>query len=246
MRKISDWAEKWEMPFNINKSKIIHVGTRNQKFDYELCGTQIESVQSVKDLGVTVESNLKFSKQCKEAAAKANRMLGFIKRNFTFKNKDIILPLYISLVRPHLEYAVQFWSPHHEKDIAKLESVQRRATKMIPSLRNKSYEERLTQLNLFSLRKRRLRGKLIECFKILKGFTNVEFDKLFLVDDAARTRNNGHKLKCRQVRSDITKFFFTNDIVREWNKLPSSVVQCNTVNSFKAKLDIHLLEQGYR
>ena len=246
LRKISDWAEKWEMPFNINKSKILHVGTRNQKFDYELCGTQIESVQSVKDLGVTVESNLKFSKQCKEAAAKANRMLGFIKRNFTFKSKDIILPLYISLVRPHLEYAVQFWSPHHEKDIAKLESVQRRATKMIPSLRNKSYEERLTQLNLFSLKKRRLRGKLIECFKILKGFTNVEFDKLFLVDDAARTRNNGHKLKCRQVRSDITKFFFTNDIVREWNKLPSSVVQCNTVNSFKTKLDIHLLEQGYR
>ena len=78
------------MPFNITKSKILHVGTRNQKFDYDLCGTQIESVLSVKDLGVTVESNLKFSKQCKEAAAKANRMLGFIKRNFSFKSKDIV------------------------------------------------------------------------------------------------------------------------------------------------------------
>ena len=112
-----------------------------------------------------MESTLKFSKQCKEAAAKANRLLGFIKRNFSFKSKNIILPLYTSLVRPQLEYAVQFWSPHHEKDIAKLESVQRRATKMIPNLRSKPYEERLAQLNLFSLRKRRLRGKLIDALR---------------------------------------------------------------------------------
>ncbi len=68
-------------------------------------------------------------------------MLGFIKRNYFFKNKDIILPLYNSLVRPHLQYAVQFWSPHVAKDIAKLEAVQRRAKKVIPSLRNKSYQE---------------------------------------------------------------------------------------------------------
>ena len=246
LQKISNWSEKWEMPFNINKCQILHVGSRNKKFDYDLCDEKLKSAQSVKDLGITVESNLKFSKQCKEAAGKANRMLGFIKRNFTFKSKDIILPLYNSLVRPHLEYAVQFWSPHHEKDIAKLESVQRRATKLIPSLRNKAYEERLASLKLFSLSKRRLRGKLIECFKILKGFTKVAFDELFLVDNTTRTRGNGHKLKGRQVRTDCMKFFFTNDIVNEWNKLPSSIVECDTINSFKNKLDLHLLEQGYR
>ncbi len=91
-------------------------------------GTKLESVQCVKDLRVCITSSLKFSQQCKDAASKANRMLGFINRNFSFKNKDVILPLYISLVRPQLEYAVQFWSPHHAKDIAKLEAVQRRAT----------------------------------------------------------------------------------------------------------------------
>ncbi len=139
---------------------------------------------SVKDLGVTITSNLKFSQQWKEAAGKANRMLGFIKRNFSFKNKNLILPLHNSLVRLHLEYAVQFWSPHLAKDIAELEAVQRRATKMIPSLRNKSYEDRLIRLNLFSLEKRRLRGKLIECLKILKGFTNVDVKRLFLIDDS--------------------------------------------------------------
>ncbi len=99
------------------------LGTRNQKFDYEMNGTKLESVQSVKDLGVTIVSRIKFSQQCKDAAGKPNRMLGFINRNFSFKNKDVILPLYTSLVRPHLEYAVQFWEPHHPKDIAKLEAV---------------------------------------------------------------------------------------------------------------------------
>ncbi len=110
LRKISEWSQRREMPFNVNK------GTRNQEFDYEMNGTNIESVQRVKDLGVTIASNLKFSQQCNDAARKANRMLGFISRNFSFKNKDVILLLYISLVRPHLEYAVQWetfqaWAP---------------------------------------------------------------------------------------------------------------------------------------
>ncbi len=100
---------------------------------------------------------------------------------------------------------------------------------MITSLRSKSYEERLASLNLFSLEKRRLKGKITECFK---GFTNVDASKLFSVDDTSRTRSNGVKLRCKQVQLDSTKFFITNDVVREWNKLPSSVVQCDTINSF--------------
>lgn len=241
LRKISEWSVKWEMPFNINKCQILQVGTRNVKNDYDMCGVKIKSVDSVKDLGVTISSNLKFSQQCNESVNKANRMIGLIKRNFAFKSKEIVLPLYNSFVRPHLEYAVQFWSPHHAKDIAKLEGVQRRATKIIPSLRNKSYEERLSELNLFSLEKRRLRGQLIECFKILNGFTNVDPTTLFEIDDTTRTRNNGAKLKCRQVHSDLTKFFFTNAVVRDWNKLPPSVVQCKSIASFKNNLDRYLL-----
>ncbi len=139
-------------------------------------------------------------------------------------------------------YTYKLFSPHHAKDIAKLKGVQRRATKMIPSLCNKSYEERLSNLNMFSLEKRRLRGKLIECFKILNSFTNVDTSKLFMIDDTLRTRNNGIKLKCRQVNSDYTKVFFSNVVVREWNKLPPSVVQCNTIDFFKNKLDRHILE----
>ncbi len=110
-------VQKGEMPFNVNKCPILNVGTRNQKFYYEMNGIMLDSVQCVKDLGISIATNLKFPRQCKDAAGKANKMLGFIKRNFSFKNKYIIRPLYISLVRLHLEYAIQFWSPHHTKNM---------------------------------------------------------------------------------------------------------------------------------
>ncbi len=151
LRKISEWSQRFEMSFNVNKCYIFQVDTRNQIFEYEMNSTKLESVQCVKDLGGKISCSLKFSQQCKDIAGKANRMLGFIKRNFSFQNKDVILPRYISLVRLHLEYAVQFWAPHYAKNIAKLEVVQRRATKMITFLRNKSYDESLTRLNLFFL-----------------------------------------------------------------------------------------------
>ncbi len=97
----------------------------------------------MKDLGISIVSSLKFSQQYKDTTGKANRMLGFINRNIFFKTKGVILPLYTSLVRPHLEYDMQFWAPHHVKDIAKLEAVQQKVTKIISSMRNKPYEERL-------------------------------------------------------------------------------------------------------
>ncbi len=117
---------------------------------------------------------------------------------------------------------MQFWSLHHATGIAKL-GVQRIETKMIPSLRRKLYEERLSYLNIFSLEKRRLRGKLIECFKIFNVFTDPDPTNLFVMDDSTRTRSNGAKLKCREVHSDCTKSFFTNAAFRDWNELPQSV-----------------------
>ncbi len=130
-------------------------------------GVKLKSVQCIKDLEVKIASNLKFSEQCIDAANEADIMLGHIKINFLFKNKDVILLLYTSLVRPHLEYGVPFWSPHHAKGITKIEGVKLRATKKIPSLRNKIYEEMFSTLNMFSLEKRRLRRKLINVLKYL-------------------------------------------------------------------------------
>ncbi len=95
--------------------------------------------------------------------------------------------------------------------------------------------------NLFSLEKRRLTGKLIECFKVPKGFTNVDANKLFSNNNSSRTRSNGEKLRYKRVQLNTAKFLLTNDVDREWNKLPPSLVQCDTMNSLKNKLEHHLL-----
>ena len=242
--KIGEWSKKWQMPFNVNKCQVLQVGSNNNKYEYEINGHKINSTSQVKDLGVTITSNLKTSTQCIIAANKANRSLGFIKRNFTYKSSNIVLPLYKSIVRPHLEYAVQFWAPYLVKDIKRLEAVQRRATKLIPSIRNKSYHERLKELNLFSLEKRRARGQLIECFKTLNGFNNVDASKIFTVDHSGRTRGNGMKLKGQRANLDVTKHFYTHEIINEWNSLPTSVVNSKTIDTFKKRLDKHMEEKG--
>ncbi len=106
------------MPFNVHKCCILQIGTRNKKNEYKRNDTKLESVQCVKDLGASAASS--FSPQCNDTAGKADRMLDFTNRNISFKTKDVILPLYTRLVRPHLEYAVQFWVLHNAEDIAKL------------------------------------------------------------------------------------------------------------------------------
>ena len=234
------WADKWQMQFNLSKCKVMHLGCHNLRVEYTMKGQVLDVVKLEKDLGVLVSDDFKVTKQCADACKKANRVLGYIARNFTFKSKEIILPLYKSLVRPLLEYAVQFWAPYLNKDIAQLERVQRRATKLIPELRNRPYEERLRALDLPSLEGRRLRGQLIEVFKILKGFSNVDYRNLFELDHRGNTRQHGLKLVNKRFNTSIAQNYFTFKITQIWNRLPTHVVDSRSVNMFKNRLDAHL------
>ena len=239
---LSNWAEKWQMKFNIDKCSVLSIGRNNPLNSYKLNGRILGRTDCERDLGILVSSDLRPRKQCLNAKNKANRILGFIRRSVSNKSAEVILKLYLALVRPHLDYAVQFWSPYYRKDIDLLESVQRRMTKMIGGLRNLPYGERLRKLNLHTLERRRVRGELIEVFKWVKGYNKGDLGKVLILSEHDRTRSNGFKLDKYRFRKEIGRNWFTNRVVDEWNRLTRHVIEASSLGSFKNRLDKYMNE----
>ena len=191
-----------------------------------------------KDLGVSINTNMNVSEQCRIAASKGNQILGMIRRNITYKEKSLIVPLYKAIVIPHLEYCIQAWSPYLRKDIDMLETIQRRATKLIPGLRYLTYEERLKECGMTTLETRRLRGDQIEVFKILNGYENIDSNIFFFeIKESKITRGHNSTLVKKQSRLDVRKFSFSQRTINVWNTLSEECVHDSSVNMFKNRIE---------
>ena len=246
------WSDTWCLYFNAGKCKVMHAGKKNPEHNYKM---KIEGKDDViileceeeKDLGVTFDKSLKFDVHIQNCISKANKVLGIIKRSFTYLDTEIFIRLYKSLVRPILEYGNVIWYPYLKRQSVAIEKVQRRATKMLPSLRDFSYEDRLKQMKLPSLKHRRQRGDLIQVYKIFNDIDDIAPELFFTVSPSAITRNTGSKMFVKFCKTNTRKYSFSNRVVHAWNSLAADIKDSTNVNTFKNRLDQdqHFIKSRY-
>ena len=239
LRKLEEWSEKWQLPFNVGKCKVMHFGSNNPHHTYDLNNVTLHESEQEKDLGVVIDNNLKFRVHAAAAIKRANRALGMIQKAYTSRDKDTIPTLYKAMVRPHLEYGNAIWGPFYQGDKDSLESVQRRATKLIDGFQDKSYSERLRLLELPSLGYRRKRGDMIWMFKIMNGIVRIDASNLFERAKRPSPRFHAQTVFKRHATKSARSNSFSQRCINDWNNLPNFVIESPNLNTFKNRLDIH-------
>ena len=234
------------MNFNSEKCKVLHFGRGNPNYSYTMngyapAGTVLESVSEEKDVGVWISTTMKPSLNCQKAANKGNAVLGQMARAVSYRDRITWIKLYKQYVRPHLEYCAQAWSPWLEQDKKVLEKVQERAVKMVSGLQSCNYKERLKELGLQSLEARRVRGDMIQVWKIINNYDNLEknvfFEPVKQNIQATRLRTVDININKRRANTDIRKYSFSNRIVNTWNTLPEKIKRSKSINVFKNMYD---------
>ena len=259
--KLNFWAENMQMSFNLSKCHVMHLGSNNSKHQYSMyksshtyskpAGTaykltfyDLTDVTEETDLGICIDDKLSFSNHITVKLSKANKMLHVIKNTFKNLTPEIFKKLYTTLVRPHLEYGTPIWSPHTLHDILRLESLQRRATKLVRSIHEKPYKERLQELNLPTLEYRRTRQDLILLWNITAGNISLDLDTHCrtcpgkkMLQQSLSTKTRGHELKFQiHHHQGARNYFLTTRIIPLWNRLHHLTVTAPNINTFKSRL----------
>ena len=210
----------------------------------------LEESSCERDLGVHISSDLRWKIHIDMIASKANRVLGMLVKTFTSRDTYLWKLLYVSLVRPHLEFASSVWNPYLKGDIDTLEKIQMRASKIPLELRKLPYEKRLEIWKLTTLEERRIRGDLIQMYKVLNGFESLDWytgPRFAPVTQTRSAHSNSNRLIRENFPSkacnDFGHFvsvrheFFLNRTTQYWNNLSNSQILTNSLNSFKARID---------
>ena len=253
--RLLEWSVTWQLGFNSLKCHVLHLGTDNPHYEYRMGPAVLESTNVEKDLGVWIDEDLSFEHHIETQVAKANRMVGLIRRTFTYLDTETMTKLFTALVRPHLEYAVTAWSPCTLGAQRKIEGVLRRATRLVPELRHLEYEDRLAKAGLPSMLYRRERADMLEMYKYLNGFYDVKSPVCMEKDTLAdrprpSTRHMNHTVvKVRAPKSawgTVRSSFFSLRATNNWNSLDPETASAPTLNCFKRRLDAQWKDKFYK
>ena len=210
--RLREWSRTWQLHFNTDKCKIMHLGKRNVKETYTMDGQVLATTRAEKDIGVMVQDDLKPSLHCAKVAAKANGVLGQLSRAVLYRDSTTFIKLYLVYVRPILEYCIQAVGPYTVADNDKhcLEKIQIRAVKMVSDIGGGDYDDKLAKLKLTTLEERRRRGDMIQTWRILAGKDMVKVETWFDMEvdrqriGATTTRNASqhHAIRPRNYKHD--------------------------------------------
>ena len=232
---LHEWSVANKIPFNGKKCKMLNIG-KPIHFNYMLGQHQLTWTTEEKDLGVWISGSLKSSVQCNAVYKNTSRVLALLRRIFGRFRRETVPIIINTYIRPRMEYAVQAWSPWLQKDTDLLQRIYHRTTKMVIGLQSKPYAERISSLNLYDFRYRRIRGDLILAYKILNT-PNHPLQSLFQPGSDRATRQHQFTLAIPTTRLNCRRYFYSVRVSFLWNNLPSYIVSCPTLSSFKLSLD---------
>ena len=248
--ELEHWQDRWQMKFNPSKCKIICISTKKSPplKKYVFCGSELDQIDSVSYLGVTLTNNLKWSQHVSSVSGKASKVLGLIKRNFWNCPRSVKEIAYTTLVRPKLEYGCEAWDPHFKKDISSLERVQRKAARFC--LNNYQSTDSVTgmlrDLGWFSLETRRTIARLNLMYKVCHGTVDIDKNSYLRPHSNCRVKTrSSHDCKFLDINAtkDVYFYSFFPRTLRMWNKLPKGIVESNSLETFKTNISKYFIER---
>lgn len=243
---ISNWTKTWLMQLNTAKCHVMKI-TAHQHLDtayqYHLTDsngvrTPLTESSHERDLGITVSSDLKFSKHVQQISGKTRSLTGLIANTFSCRDLALWKLLYTSFIRPHIEFAAPVWSPHLKKDIQLIENVQRMVTRIPTAARHLSYRSRCQLFGIQPLEERRKRGDMIQFYKMARNIETINWhSEIQRPTHQYSTRRTSLYIRERVPHCLIRHNFFINRATAQWYALPERIKAATSVNSFKSLYD---------
>lgn len=239
LESIESWCDNWQLGINASKCHVLKLGHNRSGSSYVLGGQNLDTCTSTRDLGVMMSNSLVFSQHCSSISSKASSKVGLIYRAFASRSVEFMKIMFVTHVRPIVEYCTEVWSPFWLKDIDMIENVQRRFTKKCNGLWDVPYVDRLNILKLEPLELRRIKRDLQMVYKIIHNLVSLNFDDFFILSPSTQTRGHQWKLYPKRAHLNIVFHSFAFRVVRIWNSLPHEIVQSPSFNIFKTNLNAY-------